>query len=240
MASWRSHDRTPLLPSCGEECLRERLKSLLPNASTLLNAGCGRGAGFPIEPDDLAAYRGGGGIVLGCDVDPGAAANPYVDRFILAQTDIPWPLDPEAVDLVLADWVLEHLDDPAAFVGECFRVLRPGGVMLARTLQAWSIPGIGATLVPNRFHSRLTHWLAQDTAEEDVFPTRMRVNTYAAIASTFGEAGFRWEIRFGDGLSGYCRRWPWLEKTAQRAEELLPRWMAHTAIIEARKPSSDL
>jgi SAM-dependent methyltransferase len=240
MSGWRTHERTPLLHSYGKEFLRERLKSSLLNASTLLDAGCGRRAWWAIGPDDLAAYRGRGGIVLGCDIDPGAAANPHVDRFILVQPDKPWPVDSGAVDLVLADWVLEHLDDPAAFVDECFRVLRPGGVLMARTLQTWSLAGIGATLVPNRFHARLTQWLAPGTAEEDVFPTRMRVNTCAAIASTFSEGGFRWAIRFGDGLSGYFLRWPWLEKAAQRAEELLPRWMAHTVIIDAKKPSSDL
>lgn len=243
MADWYTPVRSPLLRWCGAEFMRERLNSVLPDASVVVDVGCGRGVTYPpqvrhyIRPDDYAAHRRRGGIILGLDVDPQAATNPYVDRFVLVRPDRPWPIDSGMADVVLCDGVLEHVDAPALFVGECFRVLRPGGAFIARTLQKWSIAGIGGRLVPNRFHAQLTQMLRPNTREDDVFPTRMRLNTKAAIASTFKEAGFRGEIRLADGLDMYGARWRWLEKTAQRVEDMLPRSMAQTVIIDARKPS---
>ena len=38
-----------------------------------------------------------------------------------------WPVDDASVDLAFATETLEHVDDPAQFLSEAFRVLRPGG-----------------------------------------------------------------------------------------------------------------
>jgi SAM-dependent methyltransferase len=43
------------------------------------------------------------------------------------------PLDDESFDVVLSTQVLEHVADPATYLAECFRVLRPGGRMLLST-----------------------------------------------------------------------------------------------------------
>jgi ubiquinone/menaquinone biosynthesis C-methylase UbiE len=37
-----------------------------------------------------------------------------------------WPVDDASVDLAFATETLEHVDDPAQFLSEAFRVLRPG------------------------------------------------------------------------------------------------------------------
>jgi SAM-dependent methyltransferase len=49
------------------------------------------------------------------------------------QPDGTLPLDGETFDAVLSTQVLEHVHDPAAYLSECFRVLRPGGRMLLST-----------------------------------------------------------------------------------------------------------
>jgi SAM-dependent methyltransferase len=38
-----------------------------------------------------------------------------------------WPVDDGSVDLAFATETLEHVDDPAQFLSEAYRVLRPGG-----------------------------------------------------------------------------------------------------------------
>jgi SAM-dependent methyltransferase len=43
------------------------------------------------------------------------------------------PADDESFDAVLSTQVLEHVEDPALYLSECFRVLRPGGRMLLST-----------------------------------------------------------------------------------------------------------
>lgn len=46
------------------------------------------------------------------------------------------PIGAEAADVVVAGEVLEHVDDLAQVVGECARVLRPGGTLVLDTVAA--------------------------------------------------------------------------------------------------------
>lgn len=43
------------------------------------------------------------------------------------------PVKSESYDFVFSSQVLEHVDDPRAYLNECFRVLRPGGNLLIST-----------------------------------------------------------------------------------------------------------
>jgi SAM-dependent methyltransferase len=43
------------------------------------------------------------------------------------------PIEDATIDLVLSTQVLEHVDDPALYLSECFRVLKPGGSLVLST-----------------------------------------------------------------------------------------------------------
>lgn len=43
------------------------------------------------------------------------------------------PVGDQSFDAVLSTQVLEHVEDPAVYLGECYRVLRPGGRVLLST-----------------------------------------------------------------------------------------------------------
>lgn len=64
---------------------------------------------------------------IGADL-PG---NPAAD--ILIGTDGTLPLADDSVDAVLSTQVLEHVAEPATYLDECLRVLRPGGRLLLST-----------------------------------------------------------------------------------------------------------
>jgi SAM-dependent methyltransferase len=54
---------------------------------------------------------------------------PGVD--IVTDLDVsPWPVDDSACDEVQAWHVFEHVADPCLFMGECWRVLEPGGLLV--------------------------------------------------------------------------------------------------------------
>jgi SAM-dependent methyltransferase len=57
--------------------------------------------------------------------------NPAADLEIAPDGTIPVP--PGTVDLVLSTQVLEHVEEPRAYLAECARVLRPGGKLLLST-----------------------------------------------------------------------------------------------------------
>ncbi len=100
---------------------------------------------------DLAVPAGGAVLDFGCadtpyrsffgaDVDYLAAdlpGNPAATVEIRADGTV--PIADASVDAVLSTQVLEHVEDPAVYLAECRRVLRPGGRLLLSThgLMVW-------------------------------------------------------------------------------------------------------
>ena len=121
----------------GAEARGAALASLLPREGRILEVGCGTGGllaaaarqGMAIEGTDIALRWL---VVARRRLDDLGISVPLVAA---SAERLPYP--DASFDAVVADSVLEHLDDPFAAVREIARVLRPGGMMLA-----WS---------PNRF-----------------------------------------------------------------------------------------
>lgn len=167
-----------------------RVQALLPTRGTVLDLGAGRGKW---QEDscawrrDLCDLRGNRRLVVGVDIDRAVTDNDGVDAAVLLGADGSLPFESGSIALVLADWVFEHLADPAPLAAELARVLRPGGWLCARTPNKWGYVAIGARLVPNRLHVRLLGGLQPRRAERDVFPTFYRVNTRAALRHALPE-----------------------------------------------------
>ncbi len=103
----------------------------------ILDVGCGLGL-------YVRAFRAYSDEVYGVDVDPArvaeaSAAFPNIRQGVAEA--LPYPDD--YFDLVFSNEVLEHVDDDAAAVRESWRVLKPGGRLVA--------------FVPNRWYPFETH-----------------------------------------------------------------------------------
>lgn len=170
-----------------------QVNALVDPDGVLVDIGCGRGA----YGDDPVLYRrklrimqGKAARVIGLDVDPRAASNPYLDEFRLI--DQPrWPVEDASASLCLADNVLEHIPDPSSFFSECWRILRPGGVVCIRTPNLFSYFGLISRWVPNRSHVKILRRSKERVIEEDVFPTLYRCNTLPAISRALKQQGFQ-------------------------------------------------
>jgi SAM-dependent methyltransferase len=172
-----------------------RVRSLLRRNAVVADVGCGRGAraADPIPfRRELRTLRGHAKRVIGIDVDENAASNPLVDEFRLIPSDGRFPLRDGECDLVVSDFVMEHVSEPEAFLAECRRVLRPGGRIALRTTNARSYVGLVSRLVPNRHHGRCVEKAqAHDNGRaQDVFPTLYRCNTTRRLRRALGAAGF--------------------------------------------------
>jgi SAM-dependent methyltransferase len=86
---------------------------------TVLDFGCATLPYRDLFPGDVT--------YLGADL-PGNA-----DATVEVRADGTLPLSEESVDAVISTQVLEHVDDPATYLAECARVLRPGGRLLLTT-----------------------------------------------------------------------------------------------------------
>lgn len=111
------------------------ISGVVPGA-TVVDLGCG--VGKTLGP--LLEATGPDGLVIGVDISEkflAGAAERYPemiagDRLRLVQADIsaPAPIESCSADVVVCQNVLECLDDPQALLGECHRLLKPGGSLL--------------------------------------------------------------------------------------------------------------
>jgi SAM-dependent methyltransferase len=169
-----------------------RINSLLRRDDVVLNLGAGRGRNDedPVEfRRRLVDLRGKVRRVVAVDPDPAVLDNPLADEAKVMPDEQTIPMPDASCDLVVADWVLEHVSCPRQLGREIARVLRPGGWLCARTPNKWGYIGVGARLVPNRAHSRVLRVLQPDREERDVFPVQYRMNTRAALRDAL--PGFR-------------------------------------------------
>lgn len=171
-----------------------RISALLEPEMTVIDLGAGRGAQFE-DPNsfrrELRTIQGKVRKVIGIDVDPAVLTNTHVDERHVFD-GVTFPLADASADLIFSDWVLEHIQDPAAFAREVERVLKPGGWFCARTPASLSMIAIASRMVPNRLHAKTLQTVQHgERKSEDVFPAFYRLNTRRALRTHFPPA--RWE-----------------------------------------------
>jgi ubiquinone/menaquinone biosynthesis C-methylase UbiE len=90
------------------------------------------------------------------------------------------PFRDASFDLITADMVVEHLDDPAVQFAEVRRVLKPGGIFIFHTPNSRGYFSLMRRLVPNWLNKKLAKLL--DGREiEDVFPVQYKANATKEI-----------------------------------------------------------
>jgi SAM-dependent methyltransferase len=195
--------------------LERRVAEVLTPGATLLDAGCGRTA--PV----LSRFRATAGRLIGIDLVEFAADVPDCElhRRDLAETG----LAGDSVDVIYSRSVFEHLDEPAAVLGEFRRILRPGGRCLVLTASLWDYATLIARIVPNRFHARIVA-RTEGRAPEDVFPTRYRCNTRRAVGRHAAAAGLAVDrLEYVGQYPAYFAFNPFLFTMASRYELMLRR-----------------
>jgi len=170
-----------------------RAQALLTPESTVLDVGCGRGSHAEDTVRfrrDLCVFKGKAAKVIGIDVDPAGRENPIIDEFRMIEDVHRWPVEDASVDLLVADTVVEHVEDTESFFRECRRVLKVGGHLAIRTPNVMSYIGLASTLVPNRLHAKVLKRAQEGRQERDVFPTLYRCNTRWRLRSALRRHGF--------------------------------------------------
>lgn len=159
---------------------REKLLAFIHPEATVLDLGAGAGI------VEAMNFRGLAERVCGVDLDPRVTENPYLDEGLVADAGrIPYP--DETFDLVFADNVMEHIDEPSQVFAEIRRVLRPGGKLLFKTPNRVHYMPLIASLTPHWFHQWINSKRGRD--QTDTFPTRYRCNTPADVRAIARKAG---------------------------------------------------
>jgi len=180
-----------------DRLFRERLLTVMGPTVRVLDVGAGAGIVQTMN------FRGLAERVCGVDLDPRVTANPFLDEGLLADADrIPYPDD--SFDIVFADNVMEHLDQPEKVFAEIARVLRPGGKLLFKTPNRNHYMPVIARMTPHRFHEWVNRLRGRD--ETDTFPTHYLCNSPTQVKRIAASAGLKVEtVELIEGRPEYLR-----------------------------------
>ncbi len=167
-----------------------------------LDAGCGR-------ISLLRPFRPRIGRLVGVDVHGPAEPLPHLDEFVLA--DLCGPPDafaPGTFDVVLSSFTIEHLAAPEVAFANVRSWLRPGGSLVATTVNRRH-PFVAAYLgLPARLRHALQPMVKSSAA--DAHPLVGACNDPTAMGDALEAAGFR-EVRMttvGHLARAWGRHWP--------------------------------
>ena len=166
----------------------DALTELVKEATMWLDLGGGHAVlpAWRVDRERCLVNRAHTCVVADRDIESLGRHNTIVHRVAADATKLPFP--DESFCLVTANMVIEHLEEPQSALREACRVLRPGGVFLLHTPNAWSYGTLVARLLPQRARRRLSGIL-HGRAPDDVYPAVYRANTIPAIrlaATTVG------------------------------------------------------
>ena len=128
------------------------------------------------------------GLVTGVDPDPDVAQNDALARSVVT-SDRSLPFADASFDACVSNYVIEHIDDPAAHLAEVARVLRPGGVYIFRTPNRFHYVALVSSLTPHWIHERIANRIRGLEGHHHPYPTRYRLNTTWAIRTHARNAG---------------------------------------------------
>ena len=172
-----------------------RVNALVDENWVVVDFGAGRANWYDEETSQyrrkLRTFKGRVRRAIGCDISPAIKENKSVDETYIIE-DGRIPLEDNSVDLIIADWVLEHVEKPEVFVKEIDRILKPHGFFCGRTVPKWSYIAIAASIVPNGAHDFLMKFIMPGRKEKDVFPTYYRMNNFNSILNAFGDNYENW------------------------------------------------
>lgn len=214
----------------------------LAGVSRWLDVGCGHQL---VPPDKMSVQQqrvcfGQVPCLVGIDVDPAIVEHPLLTARVMGFGGR-LPFAAESFDLVTANMVLEHVQNPAEFLADIHRVLRPDGHFIFHTPNAQYYLVALARLTPEWLKRNLI-WILERRRDEDIFTTYYKLNTPQTITRFANNSGFEVDtlaIKGGDGAFGALGPVGWGECAVLK----LLSWLGggrfnSNLIVSLRKPAS--
>ena len=177
---------------------RARILSKFDPSMTLLDIGAGRGATQHMN------FKGLAGHIIGTDLDPVVLTNKQIDQAVHNEDGSLTGVADGSVDIVVSKDVLEHVATPEIFFKEVSRVLKPGGLFMAKTPNGFHYVTLGARLTPLWFHK----WYNEKRGRpsHDTFPTTYLCNSKRALTKWANLSGMTLEtLDYEEGRPEYLR-----------------------------------
>ena len=165
-----------------------RINSILKDSDSVLDLGAGRGSWYSQDNchyrREVRNLKNKVKYLVGIDIDKAVLENPNTHKNMTMLLN-KIPLENSCMDIIIADWVLEHVQNPVEFTSEINRVLKAGGIFCARTPHKFKYVSLFASLFKNKYHTKILKFIQPQRAELDTFPTAYKLNTFGAIKKRF-------------------------------------------------------
>jgi SAM-dependent methyltransferase len=160
---------------------RDVLLPLLKRKRRWLDIGCGHQLFAQWMREDQRTAIASCEQAFGCDLDfEGMRLHPDLRNKCMA-SGYGLPYASRTMDIVTANMVMEHVDNPDTFFTEVERVLVPGGLFLFHTPNRHGYATVLTQMVSNQAIRNILAGLLDGRKEEDVFPTFYRANDEESI-----------------------------------------------------------
>ena len=180
-----------------DKLFREIILRHINKDSVVLDIGAG--AGIVSEMNFKQNVK----FICGIDLDPRVQENPMLHEGKIADASR-IPYEDEKFDLIFADNVMEHLEDPEGVFAEAKRVLKPGGLLLFKTPNRWHYMPIIARATPLSFHKFVNQ--LRGRAGVDTFKTFYRANSKHQVNAVVQKIGLHVsKINLIEGRPEYLR-----------------------------------
>ena len=186
----------------------------------VLNLGAG-----PTSDRKVRSLRGEVKQVIGIDIDSEVLRNQDLDQaFVVKNNQLPF--ENNSFDLAWADYVMEHVEDPASFLKEVHRVLKPGASFFFRTPNIFHYVPLVSWMTPHWFHKLIANRsrnLAADAHEP--YPTCYLFNSRRRVEDGAQRASFsQVELKFIEAEPSYLMFHPTAFKLGVAYERVVNRY----------------
>lgn len=161
--------------------------------SILLDAGCGK-------KGIMNKYKGMLKYAVGIDLSLSALKqNDSLDSYVLGGLDR-LPFSDGTFDLIISQWVIEHLPDPNLCFSEFYRVLKKDGRLTLVTNSIYNPIMLFSSLLPEGLRDNIKKGLLPPDIEEDTFPTYYNCNSLKKMEKVLKGIGFSkvYDLYIGD------------------------------------------
>lgn len=177
-----------------------------------VDVGCGSGGLSRIASARFGRYVGVDAVRY--------EAFPQGAEFVSCDLNGAIPLQDAFADAVVATEVIEHLENPWAFLRELARLARPGGLVIVTTPNQWSWVALGALVLKGRF---------SQFRDDPTHLTALLPGDLVRIAGEAGLGSARLEFSGEGRVPLTARHWP------AALSQAFPRRLSDNVMLAARK-----
>jgi SAM-dependent methyltransferase len=161
----------------------EELAPLISKKTVLLDAGCG-------EKGIMNKYRGQNRLSVGIDLSlRSLKKNNSIDELLISSVE-KMPFRDGSFDVVICQWVIEHLENPELVYQEFSRVLKRNGHLIVVTNSVYNGIMLVSAILPIKIRDKLKEKVFPREIKEDTFPTYYRCNSRKAFEKMLYALGF--------------------------------------------------